>query len=456
MFRHNKRLMGATLFLTAGLLACAPSGQSAIPAYVDGQAVPSLAPMLEQAMPAVVRISTAGREVVRSQLFDDPIFEHFFGTPRQRERERRTEGLGSGVIVDAARGYILTNAHVIDKAESITVTLSDGRTLEATQIGADADADVAVLKVDADRLVEIPLGNSDSLRVGDFVVAIGNPFGLKQTVTSGIVSALGRSGLGIESYENFIQTDASINPGNSGGGLVNLRGELVGINTAILGPNGGNIGIGFAIPINMANSIAEQIIEHGEVKRGRLGIGIQDLTPELARAFGLERTGGAVVSQVEEGSPAAAAGIQVGDVIVGVNGQSIASSGQLRNSIGLLRVDSKVDLEVIREGRRVQMTARVEAPHELAASGRVASGRLAGAEFGEVTTRGGRSQVVVASIEPGSPASRSGLQEGDVIVSVNRQAVSSVPELTEAVKQGERGILLNLVREGRGLFLLIQ
>ncbi len=455
MFPLNRRLVTATVLLAAGLFACVPSAQTAIPAFVEGQAVPSLAPMLERAMPAVVRISTAGREVVRSQLFDDPIFEHFFGQPRQRERERRTEGLGSGVIFDAARGYILTNAHVIDKAESINVTLSDGRTLEATPVGADPDADIAVLKVNADRLTSIPLGNSDALRVGDFVVAIGNPFGLKQTVTSGIVSALGRSGLGIESYENFIQTDASINPGNSGGGLVNLRGELIGINTAILGPNGGNIGIGFAIPINMAHSIAEQIIEHGEVKRGRLGIGIQDLTPELARAFGLERTGGAVVSQIEEGSPAARAGMQVGDVIVGANGQPVANSGQLRTHIGLLRVGSQVDVDLVREGRRLTITARVEAPSEVEVSSELASGRLAGAVFGETSLRG-RSQVIVASIESGSPASRSGLQEGDIVVSVNRQPVASVAELTEAVKQSDRGILLNLVREGRGLFLLIQ
>ncbi len=450
----RQRTFAVTMMLT-GLLACSPAAQTALPVAADGQPVATIAPMLERVLPSVVRISTEGREVVRSQLFDDPIFEHFFGAPQQR-RERRTEGLGSGVIFDADKGYILTNAHVIDKAEQITVTLSDGRALEAKLIGADPDADVAVLQVKGDRLTGIPLGNSDSLRVGDFVVAIGNPFGLKQTVTSGIVSALGRSGLGIESYENFIQTDASINPGNSGGALVNLRGELVGINTAILGPNGGNIGIGFAIPINMAHAIARQLIEHGEVKRGRLGIGIQDLTPELARAFGIERTGGAVVSQVEEGSPAAAAGIKPGDVIVAVDGHPIADSGQLRNRIGLLRVGTKVDLELIREGRRLNVSARVEEIRKTELSGsKAAGGRLAGATFAEADLRG-RRHVIVSEIEQGSPAARSGLREGDIIVSINRKPISSVDEIGEALKLNERGVLLNIVRDGRGLFLLIQ
>jgi len=258
---------------------------ASLPESVDGQALPSLAPMLEKTTSSVVNISTSGRVVVRDPFFDDPFFRRFFDVP-QRQRERKTSGLGSGVIIDAKNGYVVTNSHVIDKAEEISVTLSDGQQYEAQVIGKDPGADIAVIKIQAENLVQIQLGDSDGLRQGDFVVAIGNPFGLGQTVTSGIVSALGRSGLGIESYEDFIQTDASINPGNSGGALVNLRGELIGINTAIYGRSG-NIGIGFAIPVNMAMQITEQLITYGEVKRGRLGFSAQDLTPDLAEAFGI-------------------------------------------------------------------------------------------------------------------------------------------------------------------------
>lgn len=260
---------------------------AAWPSAVDGQPLPSLAPMLKRATPAVVNISTRTQiQEAEHPLLRDPFFRHFFGIPNQ-PRRRESSSLGSGVIVDSRRGYVLTNNHVIDKADEITVTLNDGRRLNGKLVGADPESDIAVVKITPERLTELPIGDSDKLEVGDFVVAIGNPFGLGQTVTSGIVSALGRSGLGIEGYEDFIQTDASINPGNSGGALVNLRGELVGINTAILAPSGGNVGIGFAIPANMATRIMTTLVEHGEVRRGLLGITVQDLSHELAQAFSL-------------------------------------------------------------------------------------------------------------------------------------------------------------------------
>lgn len=428
---------------------------AAIPALTEqGAVVPTLAPMLEVVTPAIVHIATEGKRAAETSPFlNDPLFERFFGRPKQ-PRERRTQGLGSGVVFDAKRGYIITNSHVIDGAENIKVTLKDGRSFEASLIGADPGADIAVIKIDASNLKSIPLAKPGEIRVGDFVLAIGNPFGLQQTVTSGIVSALGRSGLGIESYEDFIQTDASINPGNSGGALVNLKGELIGINTAILGPNGGNVGIGFAIPINMVQSITSQLIEHGEVRRGRLGIGIQDLTPELAKAFDISVRKGAVVSQVEEDSPAAGADIQVGDVIVAVNGKAVNSASELRNAVGLLRAGTKIDLVLLREGDRKQIMVRIEEPRKEKFKGNLLSNKLGGATFSN--NPDGEQGVLVFEIEPGSPASRAGLMQGDIILSVNRQAVSSVEDLRSAVSGNQQALVMNILRGGRGLFLLIQ
>lgn len=451
MLTHKFSNVLLTLLISTVLTAPV---SAAIPALTkQGGVVPTLAPMLDAVTPAVVNIATEGKRAVESSPFmNDPLFERFFGVPRQ-QRERRTQGLGSGVVFDAKRGYIVTNSHVIENADDIRVTLKDGRSFKASLIGADPDADIAVIKIDADNLKSIPLSSTDEVRVGDFVVAIGNPFGLQQTVTSGIVSALGRSGLGIESYEDFIQTDASINPGNSGGALVNLKGELVGINTAILGPNGGNIGIGFAIPINMVQSITAQLIEHGEVRRGRLGIGIQDLTPELAKAFNSNARQGAVVSQVEEQSPAEAAGIQVGDVIVAVNGKEVDGASELRNAIGLLRAGTKVKLSLLRDGRRKDFTVRIEEPKKKKFKGNLLSNKLGGATFSNTPDGQG---VLITEIEPGSPASRAGLMEGDIILSVNRQAVRSVEEMQAAVSGDPQAIILNILRNGRGLFLLIQ
>ncbi len=429
------------------------SAVAGLPFAVNGQQLPTLAPMLENATPAVVHIATQGRTGGSSRHAEDPLFEYFFG--ERRQSHRRTRGLGSGVVLDAAKGYIVTNGHVVEDADNIKVTLKDGRSFEATVVGTDPDADVAVIKVDATGLTAIPFADSSHLRVGDFVIAIGNPFGLTQTATSGIISALGRSGLGIESYEDFIQTDASINPGNSGGALVNLKGELVGINTAILGPNGGNIGIGFAIPINMVKGISEQLIEFGEVRRGYLGVGIQDLTPELARAFNIRGKRGAVVAQVEHGSAADVAGIEPGDVVTSVNGISIDDASALRTRIGLLRIGTKVKMEVIRKGKTHVVTANIEAPVMQKVTRQGLGKRLDGAMLESVTIDG-TAAVIIASVEPGSTADRAGLSEGDIILSVNRQRVSDVDDVVNAIKLSDKRLLLNVVRDGRGLFLLLQ
>ena len=430
-----------------------------LPVAVDGEKLPTLAPMLEQVTPSVVNIATSSMVVQHSPLFNDPFFRHFFDVPQQR-RERKKTGLGSGVIIDAQQGYIVTNNHVIEKADDIVVTLSDGRKLAATIIGRDPDADVAVIQVAAERLSAIKVADSNTLKVGDFVVAIGNPFGLGQTVTSGIVSALGRSGLGIEKYEDFIQTDASINPGNSGGALVNLRGELVGINTAIVGPNGGSVGIGFAIPFNMAQQIIEQLIEYGEVKRGRLGFTAQDLTPELAQAFGLEQSKGVVVARVEPKSAADKAGMVAGDVIVRVNGEEISRSSDVRNKIGLIRVGDAIQLEVIRNGKLKRLTARIAAQKVTSKAAEQFSSKLAGAEISlteiEKTNGSAKSVLVISKLKPGSAAAYAGLRPGDIILSVNQQPVSDFASLEQAIKLETRGLLFNIQRGRRALFLIIQ
>jgi len=334
----------------------APPAVAAIP---EAAGVPSLAPMLNEITPGVVNIAVRSRvpEASDNPLLNDPFFRRFFDAPKQRERH--TQATGSGVIVDAAQGFVLTNNHVVANAEAIEVTTKDNRRFAAKLVGRDEDTDIAVLKIEGGNLKAVPLGDSDRLQVGDFVVAIGNPFGLGQTVTSGIVSALGRS-LGIEGYEDFIQTDASINPGNSGGPLVDLRGRLVGINTAILAPGGGNIGIGFAVPINMARNAMEQIIRHGAVKRGRIGVTIQDLTPELAASLGSRRNEGAVISGVEARSPAERAGLRSGDIIVGIDGAPVRGASQLRNRIGLAAINDQAALTVERGGADRSVQLRID------------------------------------------------------------------------------------------------
>ena len=448
-----KRLF--TLLIVIISLVFSSQTFAAFPESVDGQVLPSLAPMLERTTPAVVNIATKGKVVVRDPFFDDPFFRRFFNTPNQ-QRERRTSGLGSGVIYDAKNGYIITNSHVIDKAEEITVTLADGQSFDAELIGKDPGADIAVIQVEAKNLKQIQLGDSEILRQGDFVVAIGNPFGLGQTVTDGIISALGRSGLGIESYENFIQTNADINPGNSGGALVNLRGELVGINTAIYGRSG-NIGIGFAIPVNMARQIAEQLIEFGEVKRGRLGFSAQDLNADLAKAFGISKSKGVVVASVEKKSPAEKAGLKVGDVITAVNGREVNNSAQVRNEIGLLRIGSEAEIKIIRNGKTRMLLATVKERVRKTVAGKSLSAKLEGAKFAETladTTRGNTAGIEITSVS--GKAASAGLLAGDIIISVNKRRVKTIQEMKLALKRNPGAVLLNIQRESQGLFILIQ
>lgn len=446
-------------YLAAVLLLISLPLHAALPAFdSQGETLPTLAPMLEKTVPGVVNVFTRTRVAVsQNPLLADPFFRRFFNIPEQ-PRERLQQSLGSGVVVDAKKGYIMTNHHVIEGADEISVNLTDSRTLKAKLVGSDPETDIAVLQVEAKNLTALPLSDSDKTRVGDFVVAIGNPFGLGQTVTSGIISAKGRSGLGIEGYEDFIQTDASINPGNSGGALVNLRGELVGVNTAILSKSGGNVGIGFAIPINMAREIMTQLIEHGEVRRGALGAQAQDLTPELASAFNISRQQGAVVTQVTKDSPADKAGLQVGDVITELNGSPVQDATDVRNRIGLLRIGQHVEMKIVRDGKSKNLRAVVEAPELTTLAGDKLDPRLAGAvlaNLAEETARGQVHGVVVAEVAPASPAMIAGLRKGDVIVQANRKAVSDLDSLRVAVK-GSDTLLLNVQRRGGALFLLLQ
>ncbi|SMF84275.1 serine protease DegQ [Azospirillum oryzae] len=319
----------------------------------------TIAPMLEQVTPAVVNISVLSQAPqAENPLLRDPFFRRFFNLPDQMPQSRPQVSAGSGVIVDARNGYVVTNNHVVENAQEIAVTLKDRRRLRAKLIGRDAATDIALLQIKAEGLTALPLGDSDRAKVGDFVVAIGNPFGLGQTVTSGIVSALGRSGLKIEGYEDFIQTDASINPGNSGGALVNFQGELIGINTAIIGPAGGSVGIGFAVPVSIVRSVMEQLREYGEVRRGRLGVAIQDLTPDLAESMSLNGDEGALIAKIERGSPAENGGLRSGDVVIAVDGRPVRSATDFRNRIGLLRVGTPVQLTVVRAGGQKSVTVR--------------------------------------------------------------------------------------------------
>ncbi|MCK9620886.1 MAG: DegQ family serine endoprotease [Methylobacter sp.] len=451
----NTKTVKQLLFITFLSICISAPATAALPAYVEGQALPSLAPMLERSMPAVVNISTSTNITIsENPLMQDPVFRQFFNIPDQQLRRQQKNSLGSGVIIDSKQGLVLTNNHVIDKADTITVTLNDGRQLAAKLIGTDPEADVAVIQIPADNLTMLPIADSTQLKVGDFVVAIGNPFGLGQTVTSGIVSALGRSGLGIEGYEDFIQTDASINPGNSGGALVNLRGELVGMNTAILAPTGGNVGIGFAIPSNMIMTIKESLVKHGEVRRGLLGVTTQDLTPELVKAFNLQNLQGAAISRVEANSPAAKAGLEPGDIIVSANGHPIKNSHDIRNIIGMLQIGDKVELEYFRGNEKRQVTASV---------GKQELPRLAGSQLhrslkGALLSNSQRNQiegVLIEKIDTASDAWRAGLRPGDVIVSANRYRVRNIEELKQ-VANPNGPLLMNIQRGQEGFFVVLK
>jgi serine protease Do/serine protease DegQ len=407
-----------------------PAAHAQLPATAVRDGMPTLAPILEKVTPAVVNIAVLQRSPeADNPLLRDPFFRRFFGMPPESQPQIAA---GSGVIVDAKNGYVITNAHVVKDAREVLVTLKDNRRLPAKLVGADAGTDIALLKVEPKNLVEARFGDSDALQVGDFVVAIGNPFGIGQTATSGIVSALGRSGLSVEGYEHFIQTDASINPGNSGGALVNLKGELIGINTAIIGPAGGNVGIGFAVPSFIARAVMDQLIRYGEMRRGRLGLSMQDL-------IGSE---GAAVAEVQPDSPALQAGLRKGDVITAFNGRPVRSAAELRARLGVMPVGETVELRVQRGGESRTLKARIG---EIAGSaGGQAVQELAGASFREVE-RGRRRAVLVAGVEAGTPAFKQGLRAGDIILGVNGRRVASVAELSKALR-GSGGVALNILR----------
>jgi Do/DeqQ family serine protease len=409
--------------------AAAVPAMAALPASVEGTPMPSLAPMLKRVLPAVVSVHSQQRVRINNPFANDPIFRRMFPNIPQ---EQINQSLGSGVIVDAARGLVLTNHHVIEGADEVSVTLSDGRTLKAQFVGSDPDTDVALMRIKADKLTAIPLADSSRLQVGDFVVAVGNPFGIGQTVTSGIVSAVGRSGLQGLGFQNFIQTDASINPGNSGGALVNLRGELVGINTASFNPQGsmaGNIGLGFAIPSNLAGDVMRQLASTGAVRRGSLGIDTQDVDARLAAALHLDQPGGALVTRVYPGSAGAAAGLQPGDVIVAANGQHIDDREALHNFEGLQAVGTRTTLDVRRNGKPLQVTAALR-EQARSVDGAALDPRLAGATFTELPERlrqAGANGVLVEQVARGSRAAASGLQGGDVVVAANSGRFDDLP-----------------------------
>ena len=447
--------IAASCIFSANVYA-AQDANPLISAVSQGQ-VPSLAPMLKNVIPAVVNISVKGQKEVASPLFNIP--EEFrFMFPdmgRQGTRQREFQALGSGVIIDSKKGYVVTNHHVIEDANEIRVALSDGREFDAKKIGSDPHTDLALLQLkDFDDLTAINLADSDALEVGDFAVAIGNPFGLGQTVTSGIVSALGRTGLNIENIENFIQTDAAINSGNSGGALVNLRGELIGINTAILGPNGGNIGIGFAIPSNMVKTVVHQLQQFGEVRRGQLGVTGTELTADLAKNFGYNRNGGAFINEVVKGGAADKAGVKSGDIITSVNGKHISSFGELRAKIATLGAGSEVSLGIFRDGKELSLKVTLSDVQEIQADD---AGALSESFEGAVLANAEKGGVEVQSVAQRSPAAALGLRQGDIIIGVNRDEVKNITSLKDSLGSAKGKIsALKILRGDSVIFITIR
>ena len=444
----------SALALSIGL-AVIPAAQAALP-FGAGSDIRSLAPVVEKVTPAVVNISVSGSKVSRQAIPEQ--FRFFFGPdmPGEQVQERPFQALGSGVIIDAKKGYVITNNHVISDADKILITLIDGQEYEAELIGSDKQSDIALLKVDAKDLVAIEFSDSDALRVGDFAIAIGNPFGLGQTVTSGIISALGRSGLNVENLENFIQTDAAINSGNSGGALLDLDGKLVGINTAILGPNGGNIGIGFAIPSNMVKNLIDQIVEYGEVRRGVLGVMGGELTSELARTFGYKSQHGAFVSQVIEGSAADKAGLKAGDIIISLDGKPVRSFGELRAKVATMGADKTVVLGLFRDGKQQDANVTLTLAEDESVAADTLNEALEGATLGKTETKDGVAGVKIVDVAPRSPAAQSGLEKGDIIIGVNRQRVKDLAELRKIIEAKPGVIALNIQRGNASLYLVLR
>lgn len=494
--RRSFRLgLVAGLFLFAGLIAgvvlssrldwmpVAGSAENAATALPPGVGPSTnFVPIVKAVTPAVVNISTtrvvkgpAGGEVP-PPFMDDPFFRQFFGDEFFKRfgipRERRENSLGSGVIV-SPDGYIVTNNHVIAKADEIKILLNDKREFTGKVVGTDPKTDLAVVKIDAKDLPTVPWGDSDKLEVGEYILAIGNPFALNSTVTMGIVSAVGRANVGIADYEDFIQTDAAINPGNSGGALVNVRGELVGINTAIFSRSGGYMGIGFAVPANMTRTVMDSLVKHGKVTRGWLGVSIQEVTQNLAKQFGLDEAKGALVSEVLPDSPAAAAGVKSGDVIIGYDGKPVESPTLLRNMVAQTPIGRSAKVEVLREGKRQTLAVKIaEQPKDVAQGDGEEDGEtapktaLAGLELrnltpeiaGQLGLKPGTSGVVVTGVAPDSAASAAGVEPGDVILEINRQAVKSINDVKRLIakQQKNENVLLLVNRRGGKLFLVVK
>ncbi|URA05991.1 serine endoprotease DegQ [Escherichia fergusonii] len=454
--KKQTQLLSA-LALSVGLILAAPyQAAASIPGQVAGQApLPSLAPMLEKVLPAVVSVRVEGTAVQSQNIPEE--FKKFFGDDLPEGPSQPFEGLGSGVIIDAAKGYVLTNNHVINQAQKISIQLNDGREFDAKLIGSDDQSDIALLQIqNPSKLTQITIADSDKLRVGDFAVAVGNPFGLGQTATSGIISALGRSGLNLEGLENFIQTDASINRGNSGGALINLNGELIGINTAILAPGGGSVGIGFAIPSNMARTLAQQLIDFGEIKRGLLGIKGTEMTADIAKAFKLDVQRGAFVSEVMPNSGSAKAGIKSGDIITSLNGKPLTSFAELRSRIATTEPGTKVKLGLLRNGKPLEVEVTLDTSTSSSASAEMIAPALQGATLSDTQLKDGTKGIRIENIEKSSPAAQSGLQKDDVIIGINRDRVNSIAAMRKILEAKPAIIALQILRGNDTLYLLLR